>query len=185
MPQVLERHWRELLHDTSVSEYVFCAEVRAQYERLVPAPARTIEWSHHPDAVSRMRRDAEKISRWFRDDVHARFPVEALEAFIFAFPHDRRFMLQQELAARQELLAVPMPHSGAGADAENLGRIGRETGEAIIAVSRMLEDGKIDGADFKSARAALTEIDQAVAVLIEMRERILSQALDNPGSKDK
>lgn len=180
LPQVLERHWRNLLHNTSVSEYVFAHEVREKYERLVKPDARNVEWSHHPEIVARTRRDAEKLSRWFRDDIHARFPAEAIEAFVGAFPFDRRFVLQQELAARQDLLAVPMPHHAVGADAENLGRIGRETGEAIVAVSRMLEDGRIDSSDSKSATAAIAEIAQAIAVLVEMRERILAQALDQP-----
>ena len=177
LPQVLERHWRGLRHETSISEYVFAAEVRRHYERLVPSSARSIEWSQHPDITTRMRRDAEKLNRWFDDDVHARFPAEAIEAFIAAFPVERCFALQQELAGRQGLLAVPIPQAGDSADAENLGRIGRETGEAIIALSRMIEDGRIDKHDAKAAPRALREIDQAVAVLIEMRERIERQAL--------
>ena len=180
MPQVLERHWRSLVHETSISEYVFATAVRDHYERLVSPPARTIEWSQHPDPTTRMKRDAEKLGRWFDQDVHARFPVEALEAFILAFPqeHLRRFKLQQELAGRQDLLAVPMPHAGAGADADNLGRIGKETGEAIIALSRMLVDNRIDGNDRTLATKAIRELDQALAVLVEMRERIVRQALN-------
>jgi len=177
LTQVLERHWRALIHETSTSEAAFAAEVRAQYERLVPPHARTIEWSQHEDPVMRMRRDSERISRWFREDVYARFPVEALEAFIAAFPEERRWALQQALAARQGLLAVRIPESGFGADLDNLGRIGKETGEAIVAVSRLLEDGKIDGRDAPLARTALLEIEQAIAVLAEMRERIARQAL--------
>lgn len=182
MPQVLEQHWRSLIHETSVSEYVFATDVRGHYERLVPPSARSIEWSQHPDPTTRMKRDAEKLSRWFNDDVHARFPAEAIEAFILAFPVERRFVLQQELAARQGLLAVPVPHTGAGADADNLGRIGKETGEAIIALSRMLVDNRIDSHDKTLATKAIRELDQALAVLVEMRERIVRQALNGKES---
>lgn len=180
LPHVLERHWRGLLHETSLSEYVFAASVRAHHESIAPTAAHAIEWSQHPDLVTRMHRDAEKLSRWFRDDVHARFPLEALEAFIAAFPAARRFVLQQDIAHRQDLLAVPMPHAARGADAENLGRIARETGEAIIAVSRLIEDGTIDKNDADQAPAAVAEINQALAVLVEMRERISAQALGQP-----
>lgn len=177
MPQVLEQHYRRLLHETSISEYVFATDVRQHHEHLVPPSSRSIEWSQHPDPTTRMRRDAEKLSRWFRDDVHARFPVEALEAFIAAFPAERRFALQQEMARRQDLLAVPMPHDMAGADAANLGRVAKEAGEAIVAISEILKDGRIDARDTNLASVALNEIEQALAVLVEMRERIEHQVM--------
>lgn len=185
MPQVLERHWRDLLHGTSISEYVFAAEVRVQYERLVAVAARTIEWSQHNDLVTRMKRDAEKLNRWFRDDVHARFPAEAIEAFILAFPPDRRFVLQQELATRQGLLVFPAINASAHADTDNLGRIARETGEAIVALSGMLEDNVINERDRELAPKAISEIDQAVSTLIEMRERVSLQALRPKGTNNK
>lgn len=183
MPQVLERHWRSLIHETSISEYVFATDVRDHYERLVSPPARTIDWSQHPDPTTRMKRDAEKLSRWFDQDVHARFPAEAIEAFIAAFPVERRFVLQQKLAERQDLLAVHMPHDMAGADAANLGRVAKKAGEAIIVLSEMLKDGRIDVRDASLAPAALNEIEQALAALVEMRERIERQALGH--AKDK
>ena len=185
VPQVFERHWRSLLHDTAVSEYVFAAEVRSQYERLVPSSARSIEWSQHDDLVTRMKRDAEKLNRWFRDDVHARFPAEAVEAFVLAFPPDRRFVLQQELATRQGLLVFPAITGGASADTDNLGRIAKETGEAIVALSGMLEDNVINERDSKLAPRVISEIDQAVATLIEMRERVSLQALRSKGTNNK
>lgn len=177
LPQVLERHWRALIHETAMTESTFAANVREAYERLVPPHARTIEWSQHDDLVTAMRRDAEKLHRWFDCEVSARFPIDALEAFIAAFPDDRRFALQQEVAGRQGLLAVPMPAAGRTEDAGNLGRIGKETGEAIIAVAKLLDDGVLDDRDAVFAEDAVRQIDEAVAVLMEMRERIVSQVM--------
>lgn len=177
LPAVLRRHWQALLAETSVSEAAFAREVREQYALLVPAQAQSVEWSQHADLVTQMRRDAEKLHRWFDDAVVARFPLEALEAFIAAFPAERRFALQQEIAGRQGLLAVPMPAAGRGEDAGNLGRIGKETGEAIIAVAKLLEDGVLDERDGSAAEDAVRQIDEAVAVLMEMRERIVQQVL--------
>lgn len=179
LPQVLERAWRSLRHETSISEYVFAAEVRNHYERLVPASARSIEWSQHPDITTRMRRDAEKLSRWFDDDVRARFPAEAIEAFIAAFPLARCSTLQQELAKRQGLLVWRMPEAGAGADCDNLGRAGKETGEAMIAVAAMLDDNAINKLDRDKAENAITQINEALAVWVEVRTRIERQALND------
>lgn len=177
VPQVLERHWLDLLHETSVSEYVFATTVREHYERLVLPSARTIEWSNHPDPTTRMKRDAEKLSRWFDNDVRARFPAEVVESFIAAFPADRRFGLQQELAGRQGLLVWLAPQAGVGADCDNLGRAGKETGEAMIAVAAMLDDNVINSLDKDRAEQAVGQINEAVAVWIELRTRIQHQAL--------
>lgn len=180
LTQLLETHWRSLLHQTSATEFAFGASVREHYEAGVPECSRTIEWSTQHDPVARMRRDAEKINRWFRKDGYSRFPVEALESFIAAFPPDRRFTLQLEVVSRQNLLAIPIPTAHPGADGANLGAIGKETGEAIIALSALLDDGVIDHRDAKKADRAITQIDEAMAVLAEMRERIQRQALAEP-----
>lgn len=180
LTQLLEKHWRTLRHETSITEFAFGASVREHYEANVAAHARTVEWSTQVDTVARMRRDAEKINRWFREDVHARFPVEALESFIAAFPPDRRFTMQLEIAARQGLLAIPIPTAHPGADGANLGAIGKETGEAIIALSELLSDDVIDHRDADKAGKAITQIDEAMAVLAEMRERIQRQAMPEP-----
>lgn len=175
--QLLRQRYLRLLHETSMSEATFSADVRAEYERLVPAGSRSIEWSTNPDPVKRMRRDAEKISRWFDEDVQARFPLEAFEAFVMAFPEPLRLALWQEIAARSRLLVWPMPFGGSTEDCAELGALCKEAGEAIQAVSGLLDDGKIDSHDRHSASAALTEIDEAMAALIAMRERIERQAL--------
>lgn len=182
LTHLLERRWRDLLHTTSVTESTFGTSVREHYEATVPEHARSIEWSTHPDLVSRMRRDAEKINRWFREDVHARFPVEAFESFVVAFPSERRFALQIEIAARQNLLVIPMPISRPGADTANLGAIAKETGEAIVALSYMLADGVIDHRDSHKVGDAVTQIDEAMAVLASMRERIQQRALSEPAA---
>lgn len=177
LTQLLEARWRSLINETSTKESAFAAKVREHYEATVPEHARIVEWSTRTDPATRMLRDAEKINRWFRDDVNARFPADVIEAFIAAFPHDRRFALQEAIAARQDLLAVPMPKSAPGADGENLGRVAKETAQAILDLSAMLDDGVIDKNDAERAPKAIEDIEKAMAVLAEMRKRIERQAL--------
>lgn len=177
LPQVLEKHYRALLRETSMSEATFAAGVREHYEAHVPEVASTVEWSQHADACTRMLRDAEKLSRWFDSKVTARFPIEVMESFVAAFPLDRRWTLQAEILGRQGLLAVPMPAFSGTADAANLGRMGKETGEAIMAAAALLDDGVIDERDAAQADEALRQIDEGVAVMLEMRKRIEQQAL--------
>ena len=175
LTQLLEQHWRRLLHETSATEFAFTASVRAHYEASVAPTARSIEWSSHADPVSRMRRDAEKINRWFREDIYARFPAEAVEAFIAAFPDDRRLALQVALAQRQGMLVFPLPLAAPGQDGRNLGEIARDAGAVITDISLMLDDGVIDERDADKALRAIADINETMAVLAEMRERILRQ----------
>jgi hypothetical protein len=173
--KLLEEQWTRLRRETVVSGYVFATAVREHYEANIARHAFDVEWSQHPDLVTRMKRDAEKVSRWFSDDVNARFPVDALESFIAAFPADRRFALQVELAMRQGMLVFPVPVVIPFADGDNLGRIGKECGEAIMAISAMLADGRIDECDAALADAAQKQIHETMAVLAEMNKRIENQ----------
>ena len=177
LPQVLEAHWLAYLRETGTSEATFAAGLRAHFEATVPEYARSVDWSPHPDAFMRMQRDAQKVKRWFDPDVTARFPLEALESFIAAFPVERRWTLQAEILGRQGLLAVPMPAFSGTADAANLGRMGKETGEAIMAAAALLDDGVIDERDAARAEETVRQIDEGIAVMLEMRKRIEQQAL--------
>lgn len=175
--QVIQRHFMELLHATSDTALAFFARVREHYEASFLEDLRSIEFSSHADAYRRMVRDAEMGKRYLDKDADARLPAELVESIIAAFPAGRRFALQLELAERQGLLAVPMPQAAPSEDGANLGRIGKEVGEMIIRVSGLLADGKIDALDRDAAPDALRDIDEAMAVILEMRERIKRQAL--------
>lgn len=177
LPQLLAVHFQRLIHGTGLSKESFAREVREQHERRIPPAARTIEWSTRPDPIDCMKRDAEKVSRWLDDDVQARFPLEVFESFVLAFPEPRRLALQQEIAARSHLLVWPMPMGGDTEDCAELGALCAEAGEAIKAVSGLLADGRIDENDRHAAPAVLQEIDEAMAALIAMRERIEHRAL--------
>ncbi len=177
LSQLLAVHFQRLIHETGLSKESFAREVREHHQRLVPPPARSIEWSTRPDPIDCMKRDAEKVSRWLDDDVQARFPIEVFEAFVTAFPEPRRLALQQEIAARSHLLVWPMPMGGETEDCAELGALCAEAGEAIQSISGLLADGKIDERDRHAATAALVEIDELIAAALAMRDRVQHQAL--------
>lgn len=174
---LLGQWYQRLLHETSISKATFCATLSEHHERLMPPPARSIEWSSHPDAATRILRDAEKVSRWFDDEVQARFPLEAFEAFVLAFPPERRLALQQAIAVRSGMLVWPMPAGGNTEDCAELGALCKEAGDALQFISGLLADGKIDANDRHAAPAVLQEVDDLVAAALAMRERIERQAL--------
>jgi hypothetical protein len=185
LTQILERHMMELQHETAVSGAVFVANVREHYEATYPEHARSIEFSRVADLTTRMTRDYEKFKRWLETDIKARFPVEILESVIMAFPPDRRFRLQIELASRQNMLAVPMPVGDESDDGVFLGKIAKESGEAIIAISKLFEDGVINHKDRKYAPEAIRQLDEAIAVMASMKAVIERKALDDTSAPAK
>jgi hypothetical protein len=175
--QLIERHFLDLQHATSISGATFATTVREHYEANYPVHARSIEWSQVSDLFTRSTRDYEKFKRWFNADVKARFPLEIMESVIAAFPADRRFRLQIELASRQGMLAIPMPSGNASDDGLFLGKMAKETGEAMIAISQLMDDGVIDSKDKTKAEQAVKELDEAIAVIAAMKSQIERKAL--------
>jgi len=176
LPQIIEQHLLELQHETGISGAAFTANVREHYERTYPEHARHIEWSAVRDVATRMTRDYDRLKSWTGLDAKVRFPLEVLESVIAAFPAERRFKLQLELSARQGMMAIPMPAGNLSDDGVCLGQIAKETGEAIIAISRMFDGGTIS-ADKATGREAVREIDEAIAVLAAMKAIIANKAL--------
>jgi len=175
LPRVVARHVQAYIDEIRGGKAIFARQVREHHEaNYINA---SVHWSRNPEAPASMLRDGEKLFRYLDNEENPKFPGEILESIIASLPADRRYALQSELAERQGLLAVPIPSVSGSADADNLGRLAKEVGEAITSIAPMLEDGVINELDKEQAAKALNEIRQAQGVLQEMAERIERQAL--------
>lgn len=177
LTQVIRGHLQKLQHDTGITISAFVSNVRKHYEDTYLLNSQSIEWSQFSDPYIRMTRDAEKFNRWLGDDMLKQLPIDLLESIIAAFPPERRFRLQIELAGRQGMMPIQMPSGAQSEDGVFLGKIAKETGEAMIAISQLLEDGVIDSRDKNKAPAAIAEINEAIAVLSAMKAVIERKAL--------
>lgn len=177
LTQVIDRHLLSLIQETGVTMGTFTSSVREHYEKTHLPHSRTIEWSQSSDGYERMRMDAEKLSRWIGLTITKPLSIDLLDSVIAAFPPDRRFKLQMELAARQGMMVIPVPNGNQSEDGVFLGRIAKETGEAIIAISKLFDDGEITGKDKNKAPQAISEIDDAISVLVAMKSVISNKAL--------
>ena len=177
--QVVARHVFRLVQETSTSMAAFVADVRELHEARYPDHSRTVEWSTQADAAARFQRDEEKFHRWLMNSPRCRLPVEVLDAVVLAMPAGRRLALEEELATARGGWFVPFPETaaGAGPDAASVGAMIKEVGDAITATGRLIEDGEINAADAATAPGAITELDEAIAKLMEVRYRIVDQAL--------
>lgn len=169
--QIIKSHLHAWLDHSPMTETVFAANVREAYEARYPEHARSVEWSQAVDPVVRMESDRGHVMRWFAKGSNARLPAEIYDVVVEVFPPERRFALEQDLAAERRGVFVYMPGTrGLGVAA--LGRMAKETAEAIAAVGTLYEDGALDERDAPQGPDALRQIDEAVASLLEMRADI-------------
>ncbi|MGZ3767245.1 MAG: hypothetical protein ACXVA2_21460 [Mucilaginibacter sp.] len=176
--QVFDRHLQRYLHETSMTLATFATTVREHYQSNYASHDQVIEWSHHPDVSERPKLDGEKLKNWLSGVVvKKQVSVDLDDSFIAAFPPERRFRLQMELAGRQGMMVIPMPFASPSEGAAHLGRIAKETGEALIALSPLFDDGHINGRDKDKAPAAISEINEAIAALLSAKALIEREAL--------
>jgi len=180
--QVIWRHAHNLVNRTSASWETYAAQVRESYEAAVPKALRVVEWSEQRDAHKRMRLDAQTLRRFEHDTRHG-LPddlEEAMVAGLKALGYSGHQQLLGELAQRYGLLAAPLPTATPVEDVDGIGRLLKETGEAIQAIAPILADGRIDENDASLAKQALVEINEAVAEMVSYAQRIAAILPDVP-----
>jgi hypothetical protein len=128
-----------------------------------------------------MESDRGHVMRWFAKGSNARLPAEIYDVVVEVFPPERRFALEQDLAAERRGVFVYM-HGTRGLGVAALGRMAKETAEAIAAVGTLYEDGELDERDAPQGPDALRQIDEAVASLLEMRADIERKVMGRPFS---
>lgn len=172
--QIVFRHMDTFVRRSGSSWPTLAAAVRAQYEARVPESLRRIEFSHHLDAYERQRLDAQALRR-FEDEVKFGLPADIEEACVFGLKdagYSDFEKLLADLADRYGLLAAPQP--ALAGEVQDIGRLLKETGEAIQAVAPMLADGRIDERDQPYAKDALGQINDALAMLVSYQARIVA-----------
>lgn len=190
---VIWSHIDQFMNKSATSWPTLAAEVRGHYERLVPEDQRIIHFSNNKDAYARMRNDAQTLRRFRRGYEHALWeydiPADMEEAMVLALGslgYASYGTLMAELAERYGLLAAAIPGAGAADDINGLGCAVKETGEALAAVSPLLQgDNRIDENDSpEQLREAQLQVSQAIAALASLNARIV-HALDGAEKKQK
>lgn len=177
--QLISLRVEECIRQTPMRRRDFVARVREHYEHTVAPEYRTIDFSVRSDLFDRLEADEEKVFQMLENTTRRRLPVELEESILAALPDDRRFRLQIELGEREGVLVVPMPAHSRCADAMALGRLSKEIGDVFTRYAPILADGEINADDAKNAGKAVIDIDEAIAVLHEMRAALIDKALSH------
>lgn len=176
--QIIRRALLDWIDHSPMTETTVAAAIRDLHEAMYSRHQTTIEWSQHPDPAARMEADRKHVWRWFEKGV-ARLPAEIYDVMVMVLPGERRYALEQALAAERAGVFVALP-AVRGPGLVHMGAMAKETSEAIAAVGALFEDGALDERDAAIAPAALAEISHAMAKLLEMRAEIEHRALGRP-----
>lgn len=169
----LEDFLRRFTRSTGICREQIVAEIRKHHDEL--GDERRFAFSEKHKLSDRLKSDDAKIGQMFSDGYTVRFPLELFESTIKAVKSLNRewgLKLEIELGERRDVMIIPRPKTGPSADADNLGRMAKEHGEALIAIAAMLDDGVIDEKDIAKIPAAIEELDQSVACQLEMRAKL-------------
>ncbi|MCB1626497.1 MAG: hypothetical protein KDI48_02145 [Xanthomonadales bacterium] len=148
----------------------FATDVVTHYHTTVALHERTFEFSTGGDPFKAARANSQILSRLMNGQV--RMPVDIEESWVLSLPQPWRGELLSELAHRYGLLAAPEPVTDGVGQQRAAGDLMRETGEALIAVAGLLEDGVIDHRDQPRAHAALRELDDVIGSAVSLKATI-------------
>lgn len=162
-------------HETGTKWPTIAYEIFKHYESETPEHLRSVRIAEQDDLSAYMSECARVIRR-FRDGV-MRLPVDLIESCIAVLPADRRGRLQQEIASRQGMLAVPMPGTAQpadpAADYEQIQKLTKEYAESLKATNDLIAHGGCIGPQDKDlAPLCLSEIDDVIARAVALKHHI-------------
>lgn len=158
----IQRHVQQYLRETGTAMPTFAQNVVEQYCARVRGIHRTITFKTDGDIYDRMRLNAQTLDRMLNTGI-IRLPADLEEAIVFALPDASMQLLRADLALRYGLRAVPVLDAEQPNCIAHIGALARESGEALAAISPMIEDnGSIGPEDAHMAAHAIQQLDELV-----------------------
>lgn len=168
--QTLTRGALAALRGTGLTLGEYAANVVELYHQRVALHERTVKFHSGGDPYDTRRANEQIVTRYMNAQV--RFAADLEEAWVLALPNPYRQHLLAELADRYGLIAAAAPAT-CGPDQQcQVGKLCKETGEAMVKVGELLDDGVIDQRDRPAAMAALREIDDVIAAATSLKATI-------------
>jgi len=158
----------------------FASAVREHYENAVPHHKRRVHFSDNPDAGKRMENDAQIIRRFKQEPTGTNnpnkfgLPAELVDSVIDALTvlgYIHMDTLNTELAARRNMLPVPIPPVGNNNAIVHASRITKEAGDVLVELSAMGES--IGPEDAHRAKGLLQQLHELKGVLHSLEAQVI------------
>lgn len=149
------------LRSTGLTLGQFAANVAEIYQQRVAMHERTVRFHSGGNPYETGRANEQIVARMLSGTV--RFPADIEEAWVLALPVPHQGELLAELADRYGLIAAAAPATTGPEQQCHVGRLCKETGEAMSKIGDLLADGVIDHRDRAAAGDAVRELRDVIA----------------------
>lgn len=168
--RTIARHVLLALKHTDTTRETYADDVAKVYQERTPLHLRHVEFHalvRGSDPYAVLRANAQLVMR--QVDGVTRMASELEEALVLALPEPFRAACLSELAARYGLLAAALPAASAGGQLGQWGGLSREFGEALQALARTMDDGRLDQADAAHAGEVVHQLEDLIAAATTLR----------------
>lgn len=168
--RAIARHVAMALKHSDLTRETYGDDVARIYHERTPLHLRRVEFhemTREADPYAVLRANAQLVFRQIEGVT--RLASELEEALVLALPEPYRSACLRELAARYGLLAAAQPAEHPAGLVSQLGGLGREFGEALQALSKTMDDGRLDEADGEHAAEVVAQIDDLIAAATTLR----------------
>ncbi|ULQ45952.1 hypothetical protein JN531_012665 [Flagellatimonas centrodinii] len=171
--------WRHILEARYAGRHAmlpYAVEVVMHYHATVPDIARTVVFRVvDGDYTSRGDRYWQQITRMLMAEVdNTRLPADLEESLVLCLPQPYRDRCIQALAARYNLLAVPIPDDTPVGHMASVADFTGAAGGVLSRLAEVLDDQVIDERDAEKAPGTLVAVDKAIGILQSIRSRLVA-----------
>jgi hypothetical protein len=168
--RAIAHHIALALKHTELTRESYGDDVVRIYHERTPLHLRHVEFhlqTRGADPYAVLRANAQLLFRQI--DGVVRLASEIEEALVLALPEPFRGACLRELAARYGLLAASQPAEQPAGQVSQLGGLSREFGEALQALSKTMDDARLDHADALHAAEVVAQLDDLIAAATTVR----------------
>lgn len=165
---------RRMLDETAVNVASFAMNVAEQYHAMTAPDVRHIplKLGEGDELFMAMRRNAETIRRYMDGTVKS-LPADIEDAWVLALPEPYRSECERDLARRRGRLSSPLPEGGKTEKRVGLEGLVSEFSQLLDALAPALADGKVTEADLPYARRILSESDDLISAVLNLRRQVM------------
>ncbi len=164
---------RRMLDETATNANSFAMAVAEQYLASVAPDVRCVPFKlgEGDDLIRALKANGQILRRYMDGTVKA-LPADLEDAWVMALPEPYRSNCERDLAQRRGRYSMRQLDPTESRQVAGLGDLMTEVGQLCEALAPAVADGVINRADLPHAQRILTQSDDVIAAVLNLRRRI-------------